>query len=323
MTTRDAGGLPVILDVDTGIDDALALCYAIGTAGIDLVAVTTVAGNVDVYQATTNTRNVLSFLGREDVPVHRGATRPLARPHRPATHIHGTDGLGGADLPQSTRSDDITPGPATMVRLARERPGELTLVAVGPLTNLAIALNVEPRITELIPRVIIMGGAYHVPGNVTPQAEFNVWEDPDAAAQVFAADFADLTLIGLDVTMRVGLRREVWAGLGDGPTHLPAAELARRVGRWSFEDQGLRQMYLHDPLAVAVALDPALVATEPTTIEVTTGGPEEGRTRPTGPGHARVARAVDTGRFLARFHEALGVQATAGENPGHHATRTI
>ncbi len=308
MTGSGSGGVPVILDVDTGIDDALALAYAVSTAGLDLVAVTTVAGNIDVYRATTNTLNVLSFLGHEDVPVHRGATHPLARPHRAASHVHGEDGLGGADLPTSSRQPEMTPGPATIVRLARERPGEMTLIAVGPLTNLAIALNVEPRIAELIPRVVVMGGAYHVPGNVTPHAEFNIWEDPEAAAQVFAAGFDDLTLIGLDVTMRVGLRRETWRGIGQASNRTRAAELALRIGRMSFEDRGLEQMYLHDPLAVAVALDPTLVAVELDEIQVATMGEEDGRTRPIGSGQVKVATDVDADRFVERFHEVLGVR---------------
>lgn len=307
MTSRGLGGLPVIIDVDTGIDDALALAFAVDSAGLDLVAVTTVAGNIDVYGATTNTLNVLSFLGRGDVPVHRGATHPLARPHRAASHVHGEDGLGGADLPTSSRQPEVAPGPATIVRLARERPGEMTLVAVGPLTNLAIALNVEPRIAELIPRVVVMGGAYHVPGNVTPHAEFNVWEDPEAAAQVFAAGFDDLTLIGLDVTTRVGLRQKTWREIGQASNRTRVAELALRIGRMSFEDRGLEQMHLHDPLAVAVALDPTLVTVELDEVDVITMGEQEGRTRPVGSGRVRVATGVDSNRFLERFHEVLGV----------------
>ena len=307
MTSRGSAGQPVIIDVDTGIDDALALAFAVDSAGLDLVAVTAVAGNIDVYRATTNTLNVLSFLGHQDVPVHRGATHPLARPHRAASHVHGEDGLGGADLPTSSRQSEVAPGPATIVRLARERPGEMTLIAVGPLTNFAIALNVEPRIAELIPRVVVMGGAYHVPGNVTPHAEFNIWEDPEAAAQVLAAGFDDLTLIGLDVTTRVGLRREIWRGIGQASTRGRAAELTLRVGRLPFEDRGLEQMYLHDPLAVAVALDPTLVTVELDEVDVVTMGEQEGRTRPVGSGRVRVATGVDSDRFLERFHEVLGV----------------
>ena len=303
--TNPMASRPIILDVDTGIDDALALSYAIGTVGLDVVAVSTVAGNIDVYRATTNTLNVLSFLGREDIPVHRGATHPLARPHRAASHVHGEDGIGGAELPRSGRSVDVTPGPATIIRLARERPGELTLIAVGPLTNLAIALNVEPRLVSLIPRVVVMGGAYHVPGNITPHAEFNIWEDPEAAAQVFAAGFDDLTLIGLDVTMQVGLQRGDWDRLGRQTDRLPSSELARRVTRMSFEDKGLPQMYLHDPLAVAVALDSTLVSVERSAVAVIITGDADGQTRVTGPGAINVATGVDAERFLASFHASL------------------
>ncbi|CAA9565975.1 MAG: Inosine-uridine preferring nucleoside hydrolase [uncultured Thermomicrobiales bacterium] len=308
MTTQRPNGLPVILDVDTGIDDALALAYAVAQPGLDIVAVTTVAGNIDVYRATGNTRNVLAFLGREDVPVHRGATRPLTRAQRGASHVHGTDGLGGADLPESQRAIDVTPGPATIVRLARERPGELTLIAVGPLTNLAIALNVEPRVAEWIPRVVVMGGAYHVPGNITPHAEFNVWADPEAADQVCAAPFGDLMMLGLDVTMQVGLSREVWADLQQRTDRPAAGELAVRVGRQTFVDAGMPQMYLHDPLAVAVAVDPTLVTSETVRISVTTSGEEDGRTVSVGPGPTQVARGVDADRFLAGVHRALGVR---------------
>lgn len=303
--TNPVASRPIILDVDTGIDDALALSYAIGTPGLEIVAVTTVAGNIDVHRATTNTLSVLSFLGREDIPVHRGATHPLARPHRAASHVHGEDGIGGASLAPSRRSVDGTPGPATIIRLARERPGELTLVAVGPLTNLAIALNVEPRIASLIPRVVVMGGAYHVPGNITPEAEFNIWEDPEAAAQVFAAGFGDLTLIGLDVTMQVGLGRSDWDRLGRQTGRSPSAELAWRVTRMSFEDKGLAQVYLHDPLAVAVALDPTLVSVERSAVDVVTTGDADGQTRLAGPGTISVATGVDVGRFLASFHAGL------------------
>ncbi len=305
MASASGANRPIILDVDTGTDDALALAHAVGTAGLEIVAVATVAGNIDVYRATTNTLNVLSFLGREDIPVHRGATRPLARSHRAATHVHGEDGIGGADLPASGRPVDITPGPATIIRLARERPGELTLVAVGPLTNLAIALNVEPRIAEMIPHVVIMGGAYHVPGNITPHAEFNIWADPEAAAQVFSAGFDDLTLVGLDATAQVGLQRDDWDRLGRQPERSLSAELTRRVTRMSFEDKGLTQMYLHDPLAVAVALDPTVVSVERVGVDVVTSGERDGETRITGPGAINVATAVDAERFLTSFHAGL------------------
>src|SRR5215204_5409651 len=195
MTDR----VPIILDVDTGTDDALALAYAVASPKIDLIAATTVAGNVDIEKTTANTLSVLDWLGAADVPVHRGAGRPLVRPHRDASHFHGESGLGGAQLSTSTRSIGADRGPAALIRLARQWPGALTLVALGPLTNLAIALNVEPELTQLLKWVGIMGGAYTVPGNTTPAAEFNILVDPEAADQVFTAPFPNLTAVGLDV----------------------------------------------------------------------------------------------------------------------------
>jgi len=202
--------VPVILDVDTGTDDALALGYAVASPRIELVAVTTVAGNVGVEKTTANTLAVLDWLGAGDVPVHRGASRPLVRPHRDAVYFHDEGGLGGAQLPPSTRSVGADRGPAALIRLARLRPREVTLVTLGPLTNLAIALNVEPNLPELLKSVVVMGGAYSVPGNTTPAAEFNILVDPEAAEQVFTARFPNLTTVGLDVTERVALTRDDW-----------------------------------------------------------------------------------------------------------------
>jgi inosine-uridine nucleoside N-ribohydrolase len=151
--------VPLILDVDTGTDDALALAYAVESPAIDLVAVTTVAGNVGVDRTTANTLAVLDWLGATAVPVHRGASRPLCRPHRDAMYFHDEGGLGGARLPAAIREIGHDRGPAATIRLARQRPGELTLVTLGPLTNLAIALNVEPGLPDLFKAVVVMGGA--------------------------------------------------------------------------------------------------------------------------------------------------------------------
>lgn len=305
MTRPGTDRIPMILDVDTGIDDALALATAVNSPRIDLLAVTTVAGNVDVGRSTANTLDVLSFLGHDEVPVHRGASRPLAIPHRGASYAHGADGLGGASFPASGRRPQAAPGPATMIRLARERPGEITLVAVGPLTNVAIALNVAPDLVDLIPRLVIMGGAVRCPGNVTPHAEFNSWADPHAAEQVLGAGFPDITLVGLDVTTRVLFSRELRDRLAAGQRTSRSAELAVRVGSFTFEERGLDGMQLHDPLTVAVTLDPTLIATEAVTVAVTTAGDEAGRTRITGPGQVRVAVDVDVERYIAAFQRLL------------------
>jgi inosine-uridine nucleoside N-ribohydrolase len=305
-----SGRLPVVLDVDTGTDDALALAYAVASPGIELIAVTTVAGNVDVTKTTANTLSVLDWLGAAHVPVHRGASRPLVRPHRDASYFHDEGGLGGAQLPTSTRPVGADKGPAALIRLARQRPGELTLVALGPLTNLAIALNVQPDLPELLNSVVVMGGAYTVPGNTTPAAEFNILVDPEAADQVFSAPFSNLTAVGLDVTEQVVLTRDDWDAVNQAPSLPRPANLLREVGRAAFAKQGLVQFALHDPLSVAVAISPNLIGIRELEIAVETGEPELGRTRIAGPGNVRVAVSVDSQRALDDFRQTLGLPAT-------------
>ena len=299
--------LPVVLDVDTGTDDALAMAYAVASPRIELIAVTTVAGNVDVARTTANTLSVLDWLGAGDVPVHRGASRPLARPHRDASYFHDEGGLGGARLPNSTRSIGVDKGPATLIRLARQRPGELTLVALGPLTNLAIALNVEPELPELLKSVVVMGGAYTVPGNTTPTAEFNILVDPEAADQIFKAPFPHLTAVGLDVTQQVELTRDDWNAVNEASSLPRQAILLREVGRSAFSTLGQDRFSLHDPLSVAVAIDPTLIAVSELAIAVDTVEPELGRTRIAGPGNIRVAASVDAQRALEDFRRTLGL----------------
>ena len=303
MTTR----IPVILDVDTGTDDALAIAYAVQNPEIELVAVTTVAGNVDVEKTTANSLAVLDWLGATNVPVHRGASRPLVRPHRDAAQFHDEGGLGGARLGGSRREIGADRGPAAMIRLAKQRPGELTLVCVGPLTNLAIALNVEPQLTELVSGVVLMGGAFTVPGNVTPFAEFNIAVDPEAAEQVFAARFKSLTAVGLDVTKKVSLTRDDWDAANAGADLPASASILREVGRFAFNELGVTTFSLHDPLAVAVAVDPDLVHVEEAAVVVETAGPEDGQTRIVGPGTVRVATTVDAARALVEFRRTVGL----------------
>lgn len=298
--------VPIILDVDTGTDDALALAYAVASPRVDVVAVTTVAGNVDVEKTTANTLSVLDWLGA-DVPVHRGASRPLVRPHLDAIYFHDEGGLGGAQLPPSTRPVGADRGPAALIRLARLRPGEVTLVTLGPLTNLAIALNVEPVLPELLKSVVVMGGAFSVPGNTTPAAEFNILVDPEAAEQVFAAPFPDLTAVGLDVTQQVALTRDDWDTVNAASSLPPPASLLREVGRFAFSRLGRDQFSLHDPLAVAVAIDATLVDIQEMAITVDAVEPERGRTRITGPGTVRVAASVDAQRALEEFRRTVGL----------------
>lgn len=300
-------GSPLIIDVDTGIDDAIALALAVGRQA-NILGVTTVAGNVPIDVATRNTLDVLAYLGRSDVPVHRGASRPLAAEYLDATHVHGGNGLGGVELEPSDATEGALAGPAFIIQSAANHPGELTLVTLGPLTNLAIALNVRPQITRQIARVVVMGGAYFVPGNVTPKSEFNVYADPEAAHQVFGVDWNDLTLVGLDVTHQTVLSRSLWDQIPEGKRGLPG--LIQGLMERTFIEREMSGFYLHDPLAVAVALEPELVSGSTHVVTVDTSSNPEVR----GETHAiasdsgpMVAAAVHAQRFVDELSEVLGL----------------
>ena len=207
--------VPLLIDCDTGIDDALALLYAVASPEAEIVAVSCVAGNVELAPIVRNTLAVLELAGRPDIPVSAGADRPLARPLRTAADTHGPGGLGYAELPaprdarrRPERADEAIAG------AARARPGELTLVTLGPLTNVALALVREPALPDLLGGLVMMVGSYRSPGNTAPTLEWNAGVDPEALAAVLAAwreaRLADPAVplpvaFGLDVTERAKL----------------------------------------------------------------------------------------------------------------------
>jgi inosine-uridine nucleoside N-ribohydrolase len=298
-------GTPVILDVDTGLDDALAIALAINDPGTDLLAITTVAGNCAVKLATENTFKVLHFLGADDVPVHIGASKPLVREPRDAQYFHGRDGIGEAKIPPFDRALGRDRGPAAVIRMAKERPGELTWVLLGPLTNLAIALNVAPELPELLKNVVIMGGAYDVAGNTTAHGEFNMIADPEAANEVFLNRRLDMTVIGLDVTHQTEITRDVWEA--GAKSDIPSARLTGLMCDWVWTHHHRESMYLHDPLAFAVALDPSLVTVAQKSITVGVGEANRGETVAHRSGAIKVATSVDSARFLRWFHVTMGL----------------
>lgn len=295
----------LLIDTDPGLDDALALLYAWGAPGARVVAVTTVAGNVPLEAATRNLHRLLALRRPTPRPaVAPGAAGPVSRPLVTAARYHGEDGLG--DLPDWPAVHAGPPGISAarlVVDTARERPAPVTLVALGPVTNLAHALGADAGALTRYARVVVMGGAVDVPGNVTPDAEFNAHVDPEALARVLDAD-ARVELVPLDATRQAVLPR---AALEDALARRPGP-LADRVARFTARGfhvdtaQGTAGMVLHDPLAVAVALDPALVEWEPARLEI---GPAGETRRAAGAPNCRVARRVDAGRFLAHFLEHL------------------
>lgn len=297
------GRTPLILDVDTGIDDAVAIALALADPRAEVVAVSTVAGNTRVEQVVKNTLKVLGYLGADHVPVHRGASKPLVRELRDGQYFHGRDGLGESDLPEVDRPLGPDRGPAAIIRLARERPGELTLVCQGPLTNLAIALNVAPELPNLLKAVVVMGGAFTIGGNVTPHAEFNIFVDPEAAVEVFANRALDLTVVGLDVSHQVALPKSIWEEAATAAS--PSPQLVGKLCDWIWRGHGRTGMFLHDPLAVAVALDPTLVGCAKRSVTVGCASENRGETRAVRAGTVKVAEAVDADRFLASFSQTL------------------
>ena len=300
--------IPVILDVDTGVDDAMAIALALRSPELELVAVTTLAGNVGVDRTTANTLAVLDHLGADTVPVHVGASRALTRPHADAVYFHGESGLGSSTLPASRRGVAPLRGPAAIIAYAAERPGEITLVCTGPLTNLAIALNVAPELPSLLRQVIVMGGAFRVPGNVTAHAEYNIWADPEAAHHVFDAPLPGLTAIGLDVTHQTSLSRETWERAEATGRHGTPAKVVAEVNRHVFLEKGRSGSYLHDPLTVGAVIDPRLLRHDAAAVQVTREDAELGRTRIVGEGPTMVAAEVDAERFVALFEERLGLR---------------
>jgi purine nucleosidase len=302
-----ADRLPLILDVDTGIDDALAVLYAGASPDVELVAVTCVAGNVPLEAVTANTLAILELAGRGDVTVMAGAAVPLVKPLRTTEETHGPRGIGHATLPPARRS--AVPGSAAgaIVEIARGRPGEVHLVTLGPLTNLALALGQEPGLPRLLGGWTLMGGAYGVPGNTTPTSEWNIHVDPDAAkaclaawdAGMGAAPFAPLPVaMGLDVTERARLTPAEVAAVARraGADEADAAALtapetlmqprgsvaANRVLRYVVDSlrfyfefharhDGLYGAFIHDPFAVAATLEPGLVTTRRVYVDVEAG----------------------------------------------------
>ncbi len=292
---------PVLIDTDPGIDDALALLLAWGSPEVRVEAVTSVAGNVRVEEATLNVYRLIELRSPDPVPrVGRGASGPLARKLRVATRYHGKDGLGDVadwELANFRAVFDAGPEPGVpvIVETARRYGPALTLVALGPLTNVAIAVTSDREALGRVGRVVAMGGAVAVRGNVTPEAEFNVHVDPEAAGVVLDAGLR-LDLVPLDATRQATLmRHELDAALAQSPGPV-ASRVAAFTQRAFRRDAGA--MHLHDPLAVAVAIDPTLVEWEAARLEVATDGATR---RVPGAPNCRIATRVDRQRLLAMF----------------------
>ena len=300
--------VPLILDVDTGIDDSLALLYAAASPEAELVAVTCVSGNIDAPQVGVNTRAILELAGRPDVEVAMGRQTPLVRPLETTPETHGPQGLGYAELPPPSRPLSDRHAVDVILDEVRRRPGEITLVTLGPMTNLAIAVLREPTLPRLLRGWVYMGGAFGASGNTTPTTEWNIHCDPEAAQIAHrawsSAISADPSVpralgLGLNVTERaqigtdqvVAIARRAGStpddslalGRGEDPMHpvhsVASDPIVRYVAdalRFYFEFHarydGFYGAHIHDPLAVAAALDRSLVGATALAVDVETAG---------------------------------------------------
>jgi purine nucleosidase len=344
--TELAAPVPLLLDVDTGIDDALALLYACASPEAEIVAVTCVAGNVAARQVAENTRAVLELAGRDDVEVALGRETPLVRPLVTTPETHGPKGIGYAVLPPPRRPLSGRHAADLIVDEARRRPGEVTLVTLGPATNLAVALLRDPELPVLLRRWVLMGGSYRSPGNTAPTTEWNASVDPEAMQACIAAlsepavvgrrtaaGLPALPLaLGLDVTERAKLLPDHLAALAQRAGSRPDPARDEAAGSVAghavvrFVDDALRfymefhsrfdgfyGAFIHDPLAVAAALDDGLVRAEELAVEVELGGTlTTGETvtdwrRTWGrPPTLAVAIDADIEVFFGRFGERVG-----------------
>jgi inosine-uridine nucleoside N-ribohydrolase len=258
---------PIILDVDPGHDDAVAIMLACGAPELELLGVTTVAGNVPLEKTTRNALRVLSLVGRPGVPVAAGAAAPLVRPLRTAEDIHGESGLEGPEIPDASFGVAERGATGLIADAVSGSPEPVTLVPVGPLTNVALFLREHPELKERIARISLMGGSIGL-GNTTPAAEFNVYVDPEAAREVFNSGLP-ITMSGLDVTHKAGAgpaQRERLRSLGR--VGLVAAELLEYFAATYEGIFGFDAPPLHDAVAVAAVLEPALLETRPMRVDV-------------------------------------------------------
>lgn len=266
------GPFRVIIDTDPGVDDALALLLAMRSPELKIEAITPVAGNVPLDLTLPNALRMVEISGRSDIPVAAGARAPLVRRLVTATYAHGENGLGGAVFPEPTTKPVATPAAEMIREIVRKYPGEVTLITIGPLTNIAVALNSDPELASMVRALVMMGGSLSG-GNITPAAEFNVYVDPEAARIVFQSGIP-VTMVGLDVTRKTSLTEEHVRTLeaAQNPVSQAAAKIGRNAINHNRERGYLVGPNMHDSLAVAGFLDPAILKLQDYYVDVETTG---------------------------------------------------
>lgn len=308
MTTK------LIIDTDCGVDDAIAILMAFADPAIEVIGITCVDGNVPLDLVMRNVAIVLDAAGAKTIPIFRGAARPLMGVSVHAHSVHGNDGLGDTGFPLSTRHVEPEPGILALVHMVTANPG-CRLVALGPLTNLALALAIEPNLPNLLSSTVIMGGAVHGNGNTTPVAEFNIYADPEAAAIVFERGL-NPTLLTWEATLATPVLWAEWGRLlscGTVGSRFIAAITAASSSR--AQERARLGILLPDPLAMGVLLDPSCATTYSAMLEVDTShGIARGLTAVdcygiTGrPNNTQIVSAVDQSKFGALLERACKME---------------
>jgi uridine nucleosidase len=308
----------VIYDTDPGIDDAMALLLALSSPEIEIIGLTTVFGNTNIEATTRNALNLLNFAGRPDIPVAKGAGQPMVLPlGLTGEFVHGDDGMGNlgwSDVHNPDQKPIDMHAAQFIVETIMQNPGEITLVAVGPMTNVGLALQLEPRIAKHARNVVIMGGNISKPGNVSPTAEANIHNDPHASALLFNAGW-DLTMAGLDVTTETLMDSGFFAALGGSQNKFGkfVASIIPFYQKFHHERYGLidGKVHTHDPSAFAYLIDPSLFEGKHWSMLVPVDGPSAGTTIADRTGHfydtpkVNCLMKVDSDRFLKMFRERL------------------
>ncbi|MDQ4074886.1 MAG: nucleoside hydrolase [Chloroflexota bacterium] len=314
MNATDRGPRRIIIDTDPGVDDSMAILFAFNSPEVKVEGLTTIFGNTGTGTTTTNALRLVELAGRPDVPVVRGAEKPLLRPFTgEGWRVHGRNGLGEVEFPEPKGEPDPRRAAQFIIEMVMNNPGEITLVPLGPLTNVALAVSVEPRIAERVREVVLMGGAANARGNASAVAEANIRNDPEAAHIVFHAPWR-VTMVGLDVTRRNIMTPEYVETLRSAGNHFTdfIGKIVPHYLNFYRTAVGLDGFHVHDASALAYVIDPSLFETREMYVDVEIHSPyhsgltaADWRSRSQHEPNVNVCVDVDSERFLALYQQRL------------------